>query len=110
MTTAGPPCPNEDAHTPLPGGYVARQLWAEQKARTHKQTRCPGCGLFAVWEPLPDAPDLPPVEYRLDHAGCACCDGDDAECECLNHPGALRRAATRRWNERKQARKTEGAA
>lgn len=103
-----PACPRRDLHTPLPHGYVARQLWFEQKARTHKQTRCPGCGLFAVWVPLPDAPDLPPIEYRLDHADCACCDGEKAGCECLNHPGALREAARRRWEARKQAKAEAG--
>lgn len=101
-------CPREAEHTPMPYGYVARQLWSEQKARTHKQTRCPRCQLLVVWVPLPDAPDLPPIEYRLDHVGCGCCDGDDEACECLHHPGALRAVATRRWNTRKLAKAAVG--
>lgn len=36
-------------HTPIPAGYVARSLWMEEKARTHEQRRCPGCGLWLVW-------------------------------------------------------------
>lgn len=101
-------CPREAEHTPMPSGYVARQLWSEQKARTHKQTRCPGCQLLAVWLPLPDAPVLPPIEYRLDHAGCGCCDGDDESCDCLYHPGALRAVATRRREARKLAKAAAG--
>lgn len=98
------PCLRADLHTPVPSGYVARQLWSEQKARTHKQTRCPACQRYAAWEPLPDTPVLPPIEYRLDHAGCGCCDGDNAACDCVYHPGALRAVATRRWNARKAAK------
>lgn len=36
-------------HTPAPTGYVARAEWAERMSRTHRQVRCPGCGLFKVW-------------------------------------------------------------
>ncbi len=36
-------------HTKCPAGYVAWHLWAKQKAKTHKQIKCPGCGLYAVW-------------------------------------------------------------
>jgi hypothetical protein len=95
----------------MPDGYVTRQLWAGQMARTHRQTRCGGCGRYAVWVPRPDAPDLPPVGYRLDHAGCGCCDGDDRACGCLYHAGAVREAARRRWAARKAAKAArEGAA
>jgi hypothetical protein len=100
------PCPCADLHELMPPGYVARQLWCEQMARTHKQVRCPGCQLYAVWEPLQDAPMLPPIAYRLDHAGCGCCDGDNEACDCLYHPGALRAVATRRWEARKLAKAT----
>lgn len=43
------PCPNEAAHTPAPAGYVAWHEWAAKMGRTHRQVRCPGCGLFRVW-------------------------------------------------------------
>lgn len=38
-------------HTPEPTGYVAWHVWAEEMAKTHKQSRCPGCGLWAIWTP-----------------------------------------------------------
>lgn len=37
-------------HTRSPGGYVAWHEWAERKARTHIQHRCPKCGLWAIWK------------------------------------------------------------
>ena len=36
-------------HTKAPSGYVQWHLWAEKKAKTHKQIKCPNCGLYAVW-------------------------------------------------------------
>ena len=39
----------ECRHTPCPTGYVAWHEWAEKKALTHEQERCPGCGLWAIW-------------------------------------------------------------
>lgn len=36
-------------HTPAPEGYVARAEWAERMMLTHRQRRCPGCGLYQVW-------------------------------------------------------------
>jgi hypothetical protein len=44
-------CPNEAGHTPQPRGYVAWHEWAEKMAETHKQERCPSCGLWEVWVP-----------------------------------------------------------
>ena len=79
-----PPCPNAAAHTPAPSGYVAWHLWAEEMGRTHTQAKCPGCGRYQIWKPTPGAPDLPPVEYRLDHKSCMCCDGEPA-CTCKWH-------------------------
>lgn len=108
MTAPDIPCLRVTEHTPVPHGYVARQLWFEQMARTHRQTRCPGCGLFTIWEPLPDAPVLPPIAHRLDHAGCGCCNGDQEGCDCLYHPGALRAVATRRWHARKHTKTAAG--
>lgn len=48
-----PPSPNETRcrHTPCPEGYVPWHEWAEQKSKTHKQERCPSCGLWAIWKP-----------------------------------------------------------
>ena len=37
-------------HTPTPP-YPEWLDWARQKSRTHKQVRCPGCGLWHVWVP-----------------------------------------------------------
>jgi hypothetical protein len=44
-------CPNIAEHTPDPHGYVAWHDWAEEMGRTHRQIRCPGCGLLAIWVP-----------------------------------------------------------
>jgi hypothetical protein len=60
-------CPNLANHTPMPDGYLARQERAEELMRTHRQTRCPGCGLWAIWVPkgqpatvvMQPAPELP---------------------------------------------------
>lgn len=38
-------------HTPSPDGYIAWHEWAERKAETHEQERCPVCGLWAIWKP-----------------------------------------------------------
>lgn len=40
-------------HTKAPTGYVEWHEWAEKKAKTHDQIRCPGCGLFKVWVKRP---------------------------------------------------------
>lgn len=46
-------CPRFDLHDPHdPGGsgdYFAWWAYAELKSKTHRQQRCPGCGLWAVW-------------------------------------------------------------
>jgi hypothetical protein len=44
-------CPNAAEHTPAAAGYLEWHEWAEQKAKTHRQIRCKGCGLFAIWVP-----------------------------------------------------------
>jgi len=36
-------------HTKCPQGYLQWHDWAERKSRRHKQVRCPGCGLYAIW-------------------------------------------------------------
>lgn len=44
-------CPNRAAHvTGEPRGYVEWFEWARQMARTHRQARCPGCGLYVIWD------------------------------------------------------------
>lgn len=42
-------------HTPCPSGYLAGHAWAEKMSKTHKQTRCPACGLWAIWVPKENA-------------------------------------------------------
>lgn len=40
----------EESHTKnVPTGYVAFALWAEEKAKTHNQIKCKGCGHYQVW-------------------------------------------------------------
>ena len=36
-------------HTKCPTGYIEWHHWAEKKSKTHKQIKCGGCGLYAVW-------------------------------------------------------------
>lgn len=35
----------------MPDGYVAREAWARNKAKTHRQVKCRGCGLYVIWVP-----------------------------------------------------------
>ena len=44
-------CPCADRHTPVPEGYAVWHEWAERHGVTHRQKRCPGCGLWLIWEP-----------------------------------------------------------
>lgn len=34
-----------------PAGYVGWHEWAAKKGRTHRQRKCPTCGLYAIWVP-----------------------------------------------------------
>lgn len=45
------PCPQAEIHTPCPPGYIAWHEWAGMMSKTHRQQRCRGCGLYAVWVP-----------------------------------------------------------
>lgn len=36
-------------HTKAPSGYMEWYYWAERKSKTHKQIKCPDCGLFKIW-------------------------------------------------------------
>lgn len=49
-------CPRFLDHTPMPEDYVMRSEWADEKAKTHRQVRCVGCNLFAIWIPLLSSP------------------------------------------------------
>lgn len=44
-----PECPRSADHEPEPAGYMAWHEWADAKAKTHRQCRCPGCGLWVLW-------------------------------------------------------------
>lgn len=44
-------CPHLEDHTPSPEGYIAWHSWAATMASTHRQRKCPDCGLYAIWEP-----------------------------------------------------------
>lgn len=44
-------CPQRAKHTPCPETYDAWHEWADKKMRTHRQVRCPGCRLWAIWVP-----------------------------------------------------------
>ena len=50
-TTSEPACPNAAKHTPHPKGYVDHATWGYEMLRTHRQVRCDGCGLWAIWVP-----------------------------------------------------------
>jgi hypothetical protein len=52
IATATATCRRQDLHTPgQPGGYLQWHRWATEMSATHFQRRCPGCGLFEIWEP-----------------------------------------------------------
>ena len=36
-----------DVHEPT--GYIGWHSWARDRAKTHKQSRCPDCGLWKIW-------------------------------------------------------------
>jgi hypothetical protein len=44
-------CSQSELHYPdEPSGYLERHAWAEEMTKTHVQRRCPGCGMWRVWE------------------------------------------------------------
>lgn len=43
------PCAPKHTLSPFP--YLQWMAWAEEMAKTHDQTRCPDCGLWAIWVP-----------------------------------------------------------
>lgn len=45
-------CPREELHNgdePENGGEWLE--WSQHKMQTHTPTKCPGCGLYRIWEP-----------------------------------------------------------
>lgn len=57
-------CPNQSAHTDCPEGYLDWHSWAERMSKTHRQVRCPDCGLFSIWEPKQKLIVLPVVRIE----------------------------------------------
>jgi hypothetical protein len=49
-------CPHFEDHIPCPEGYIQWHAWAEEMGKTHKQRKCPGCGLYQIWEPKRPSP------------------------------------------------------
>lgn len=48
-------CEHFEDHTLCPEGYIQWHAWAEEMAKTHRQEKCAGCGLFAIWVPRKSA-------------------------------------------------------
>jgi hypothetical protein len=44
-------CSDFENHTPGPEGYLAWHSWAQMMSKTHRQERCPTCGLWTIWRP-----------------------------------------------------------
>ena len=44
-------CPKIENHTGCPTGYLAWHEWADEMSKTHRCTRCPDCGYWAIWVP-----------------------------------------------------------
>ncbi len=57
-------CPNVEDHTPRPEGYIQWHTWAEQMSKTHRQSKCAGCGKYTIWTPKRAA-----LANGADHAG-----------------------------------------
>ena len=43
-------------HTDQPLSYIQWHCWAQKKQKTHRQYKCPHCGLWAIWLPKPVKP------------------------------------------------------
>ena len=50
-------CPNKANHTPGPDAYLEWHAWATKMKQTHKQERCPQCGLYLIWTPRNGQPE-----------------------------------------------------
>lgn len=53
-------CPSFHDHTPSPAGYLQWHDWARKMLRTHRQVRCPNCGLYVIWVPKAARPAKEP--------------------------------------------------
>ena len=51
-------CPDIMHHTECPNGYLQWHEWARRMSKAHKQIKCSGCGLFAIWVPKPEVGGL----------------------------------------------------
>lgn len=49
-------CPDLVHHTACPSDYIGWHAWARKKSKTHKQVKCSGCGLYAIWVPKKSKP------------------------------------------------------
>ena len=54
MTAVDPCIAAHNGDDNLP--YLAWHEWAAEKAKTHKQIKCPHCGLYRVWIPKKGRP------------------------------------------------------
>jgi hypothetical protein len=53
-------CPNREQHTDGRPSYPEWFDWADRMDSTHRQERCPGCGLYVIWVPLtPEEQSIP---------------------------------------------------
>ncbi|HEX6620217.1 MAG TPA: hypothetical protein VF024_11190 [Solirubrobacteraceae bacterium] len=60
LQDVGPGCPEAAGHAPMPAGYGPWEEVAIRRANARqRQRRCPGCGLWAVWEGGKDVPGWP---------------------------------------------------
>jgi Fe-S-cluster-containing hydrogenase component 2 len=67
LLTAKVLCQHFEDHTPCPEGYIQWHAWADKMAKTHKQRKCAGCGLYTIWEPrqaLSHAPEGQPGDGK----------------------------------------------
>lgn len=44
-------CPNKGHHSWMPSDIQDRVQWIIKMLPTHKQSKCPVCGLWVIWEP-----------------------------------------------------------
>lgn len=51
-----------DDHVEGPDNYSAWHEWAKRHAKTHVQSRCDECGLWAIWTPKVGVADALPTD------------------------------------------------
>lgn len=48
-------CPDREQHTEEPiMGYSGFFIWAARMDKTHRQTKCSGCGRYRIWKKRED--------------------------------------------------------